>query len=166
MRAREAVRRDDAGFTLIETLVVLAVGGIMMAIAAWGYRSYEVRSNHRGGAVQVVSTLRNAQSRSLSEARTYCVRFNAASRTLALYRYSCDTSAGGEVAGGAVEMPRGVTFANVAFTRSDGSTSATDVYFYPRGSATAGSLDITHSGASRTFTVSVEGLTARVSSNA
>ena len=165
MRAREAARRDDAGFTLIETLVVLALGGIMMAIVAWGYRSYQMSTDHRGGTAQVVSTLRNAQSRSLSEARTYCVRFNSANRTLALYRYSCDTAAGGEAAGGTVDMPRGVGFANVAFTRADGSVTS-DVYFYPRGSATAGGLDVTRSGSSRTYSVTVEGLTARVSSNA
>ena len=166
MRARLLARRhDDSGFTLSETLVVMSIGAILMGILAWGYRSYQISTDHRGGTAQVVSTLRNAQSRSLSEARTYCVRVSASARTLALYRYSCDTAAGGEVAGGTVVMPRGVGFADVAFTTPDGAESA-DVYFYPRGSASGGALTVTRSGTSRTFTVTVEGLTARVSTNA
>lgn len=165
MRARRTSRGDDSGFTLIESLVVMAIGGIMMAIVAWGYRSYQISADHRGGTAQVVSMLRNAQSRSLSEARTYCVRFNTTARTIALYRYSCDTASGGESAGGTTDMPRGVAFSGVSFTRPDGTTSS-DVYFYPRGSASGGGLTVTRSGSSRTYTVTVEGLTARVSSNA
>lgn len=165
MRAREAARRDDGGFTLIETLTVMAVAGIMMGIAVWGYWSYRIRADHRGATAQVVSTLRNAQSRSISEARTYCVRVATTTRTLQLYRYSCDTSAGGEIVGGTVDMPRGVSLADASFTRPDGTVSA-DAYFYPRGSASPGGLTVRRNGSDRTYTVSVEGLTARVSSNA
>ena len=163
MRAREA-RRDD-GFTLIEALIVIAVGSIMMTIAAWGYRSYQVRTDHRGAATQAVSTLRNAQSRAISEARTYCVRFDSTARTLQLFRYSCDSASGGESVAPPVEMASRVTFSDVLFTRPDGTTSA-DAYFYPRGSASGGSANVVHSGTSRIYTVTVEGLTARVSSNA
>jgi len=164
VRAREA-RRDDGGFTLIETLVVLAIGGIMLGITAWAYRSYQVRHDHRGAAAQSVSTLRNAQSRALSEARTYCVRFDATAKTTRLYRYSCDTASGGEAVAEAVDLPRGVKLNSAAFTRPDGTVSA-DAYFYPRGSASGGSVVIGHAATSRTYTVTVEGLTARVSSNA
>lgn len=163
MRAREA-RRGDDGFTLSETLVVLAIGAILLAMAGWAYRSYQVRADHRGGTAQAVSTLRNAQGRAISEARTYCVRFDAANRTLRLFRYSCDTSSGGESVS-TMEMPNGVTFNSAAFTRPDGKTSA-DAYFYPRGSASGGSAVVGHAATSRTYTVTVEGLTARVSSNA
>lgn len=164
MRARQP-RHEDGGFTLIETLVVLAVSGIMMGIAAWGYRSYQLKADHRGGTAQVVSTLRNAQSRAISEARTYCVRFDAAARSVQLYRYSCDTASGGESVLPPVEMPNRVTFPDIAFTRPDGTTSG-DAYFYPRGSASGGHVVIGQSGHSRTYTVTVEGLTSRVSSNA
>ena len=55
-----------------------------------------------------------------------------------------------------------VTFAGGLFEQSSGVVS-TSAYFYPRGSASKGDVNVTRSGRAKVYTVSVEGLTARVS---
>lgn len=152
----------DAGFTLVETLAVVGISSIMLGLVVTAYRGYDASTRHKGTAREISSTLRAAQVRAFSEARTYCVRFSSDGKTYQMHRLSCDS---GPVAGGPYEVNgHGIRVVNAAFTRPDGTTSA-DVYFYPRGSASAGRVEVRRDGSSKTYTVTVEGLTARVSSN-
>jgi prepilin-type N-terminal cleavage/methylation domain-containing protein len=159
-------RRDD-GFTMLELLVTMLLGSILMATAVWGIHRYMVVERHSGTASDVRSTLRNAGERALSEGRAYCVYFT--STTYTLYRYDC-TVAADKVRGPMKAQDPTITFTSVSFPApavvNPSQTSACPAagacaYFYPRGTALAGSLAVSRPG--KAYTITVEGLTARVS---
>lgn len=154
--------RRDAGFTLIETLVVVLIIGVGATIAVSGFNSYAKSAEHSGTRNDVVSALRAANQRALSEAKVYCVRFAADGKSWTTFRGPCGTTAikGPEPVGG-----RQVSLTDVGFLRPDGSSGSRDVEFTARGTASKGSLLIARADSSKTYTVTVEGLTARVSAS-
>lgn len=154
-------QRRDAGFTLIELTIGMLITGILMGLGTAGWTSYQRSVEHRNAAQGLVSALRNAQQSSLAEAVTYCVAFDTASRAYTVYKYACG-STGTSVKGPVRTASARVTLAAPAFVQPDSSTSTT-LSFYPRGSATKGSVKVNRSGSSRAYTITVEGLTGRVS---
>jgi len=137
--------------------------GVMLGIAATGLVSYRTSSEHRAARDQVVSTLRNAAERALSEQRTYCVALNTGGWSL--YRTAC--SGVGSVA---VDAPKTLdssqeslagTFSHPA-SHAFACGTAACVYFYPRGISSDGSITVARDGKSP-YTIDVEGLTGRVS---
>ncbi|MBK5307260.1 MAG: GspH/FimT family pseudopilin [Frankiaceae bacterium] len=164
---RARLHGDDAGFTLLEILVALTIMGILTGLAVGPFRAYERATKEQGSVRDVVSTLRNAQERAVSEARTYCVTFNTSAGTYTLSRpvdpsatpLQCDATTVGVRK--AFDLRSRIAFESVSFTSASGSNT---VFFTPRGSATPGNVVISRPGSSKRYTVSVEGLTARVSS--
>lgn len=151
----------ESGFTLVELLVGVIVVGILMALGTTGWTSYQRSVEHRNAAQQLVSALRNAQQASLAEAVTYCVAFDSADRSYRVYKYACGAT--GTSVKGPLKTPNPrVTLAAPTFLQPDASTGSS-VSFYPRGSATKGSVKINRNGSSKVYTISVEGLTGRVS---
>ena len=171
LRVRGTTHRE-MGFTLIELLVVISILGVLGAISVGALRAYQRSQEEGGSAHGVVTTLRNAAERAQSEGRTYCVSLNSAT-TYSIWRYSCQsgwTSNGNtaaQVATGTAVTGSTTTLGSASFAPgvNAGSCSASlgCVYFYPRGTASAGSVVVSRSGSSKTYTVKVEGLTGRVS---
>jgi prepilin-type N-terminal cleavage/methylation domain-containing protein len=154
--------RTEGGFTLIETLLVVSILGIGSTIAVAGYGSYARTAEFTGTRDSVVSALRAANQRAITEATEYCVRFDAGGTTWTTYRGAC----GGTVVKGPEEVGgKQVALASIDFVRPDGTTGSKDVTFTARGTASKGSLKVTRSNSSTTYTISVEGLTARVSTS-
>ena len=162
------MRRDgDSGFTLLELLTAMILGGVLMTLGIWSMKGYLLASRESGTATDVRSVLRLAAEQSLSEGRTYCVSFT--STTWTLYKSDCTVAA--NKAGGPWRVQDSqISLNNINFPAPSsavpGQTSAcapagSCAYFYPRGTALAGSLQVVRSG--KTYTISVEGLTARVS---
>jgi prepilin-type N-terminal cleavage/methylation domain-containing protein len=156
-------RELDDGFTLIEALAAMTLFGVLSAIAVTGYHGYQQAHEEQGSADRVVAVLRNAQERASSESRTYCVRFNSDNLSWTVWRTTCGS--GSRVETGTTESPR-VTLPSTSrsFVDRAGATSATDVYFYRSGMASAGTLTVIRPGSSKAYTVRVEGLTGRVTS--
>ena len=156
----------DEGFTLIEMLMVIAIMGVGMAIAVAGFQTYAQSAEHTGTRDSVVSALRAANQRALTEASTYCVRFAADGTSWTTYRSSCAAASTSTVVKGPESISGDrVSLTAVNFLRADGSSGSRDVEFTARGTASKGSLKVTRIDASTTYTVSVEGLTARVSAS-
>lgn len=150
----------QAGFTMIELLVVMVIIGALSALGTSGWSRYQRNVEHRGSAVELVSALRNAQQASLAEAVTYCVSFDTAARSYQVFKFACGASGTVSSAVDTTQSSR-VTLASPTFTQLDGST-ASKVSFFPRGSATKGSVKVAREGSARTYTITVEGLTGRV----
>lgn len=151
-------RQGDSGFTLVELMTTMALLGILMAIAVGPWQGYQTTRQHREAARELVSVMRNAQVSAVSESVRYRVAVAADGGSVVVYR---SPVSGTEVVKTTLRTPNSkVSFTGASFTTSLGpSTSA---YFYPRGSATPGRLDVVRAGRP-TYTVDVEGLTGRVS---
>src|SRR4051794_15557156 len=148
-------------------MVTLALASILMTLGILAMKSYLITHRQQNTADGIRSTLRAAGERSLSEGRTYCVYFTGTTWTL--YRADC-TVAANKTSGPEAVLDPSITLSSITFTPPasavPGQTTACPVanrcaYFYPRGTALKGSLQVVRS--SKTYTVSVEGLTSRVS---
>jgi prepilin-type N-terminal cleavage/methylation domain-containing protein len=160
--ARPSWRSEDQGFTLVETLVVVVLMGIAMTIAVSGFQSYARSAEHSGTRDNVVSSLRAAQQRALAEAAVYCVRFSTDGKSWSTFKGTC----AGTLVKGPEDVGGGqVTLTDVSFLRPDGTPGSADVEFTARGTASKGSLKVGRAGSTKTYTVTVEGLTGRVSSS-
>ncbi len=157
---RRTAESREGGFTLLELLVTMTFLGVLVAIAVAPYKNYQRSSAHLNATRKVVASLRNAQVNAVAENATYRVTFAADGKSWQLARQN--GTAWNNI-GPAVTPGDGVvTVRNLAFRQADGSIGPV-VYFYPRGSATKGSLSVGRDDRAKVYSVTVEGLTARVS---
>lgn len=152
------VRRDDAGFTLVETAVTVVLLGVLMAFAVAGYREYAQARAQDGAATSMREVLRQAQQRAVTEGSSMCVDFTGTSYRL--YRGACDAPTRTAL-GPAEQLEDGVRFTEAKFAVGDGTT-VTGVTFRSRGTASPGTVTIRRDGSDTQRTLSVEGLTGRV----
>lgn len=151
--------RTDAGSTLIEILVTIALAGALMAIAVGGYARWARASEQSGAARELQTQLRNAQQRAITEGTPTCVLFDVAADSYTVYRGRCTDA--GKVRIDGPMTPDGDTY--LADPQFDGSSVTTGVTFSQRGTATPGSVVVKRAGSSKTYVVAVEELTGRVS---
>ena len=155
-RARPA----DYGFTLVELMVTMLIASTLMSIGAFGFTNWQHTSQQRGTAQELVSALRNTAVRSVSEGRTYCVDFDsAAAQSYSVYRVSCST---GTLAGGGARTASTKVSLTTNVTSTPCLAGHKCIYFYPRGTASPATVNVTSSARSKVYTITVEGLTARV----
>jgi prepilin-type N-terminal cleavage/methylation domain-containing protein len=152
------MRGNDSGFTLLEVIFTCLLLGILVGLIAGPWTNYRHSRAHREARDEVVAALRNAQVRSVAEDVTYRVDIGPSSAVT----YRVPASGSASVTRRYDISDTSVRLTGASFQDTSGATG-TSVYFYPRGSASAGSLDVTRAGRSKVYTVSVEGLTARVS---
>jgi type IV pilus assembly protein PilE len=91
------VRRHEAGFTLIELMIVVVVVAILAAVAIPSYREYILRSN-RASAQSFISDVASRQSQYLLDARSYALSLSALGMTAPAdvgSRYSISITASG-----------------------------------------------------------------------
>ena len=156
-----APQNRDGGFSMIELLVTVSLLVIMMTIAISGWTSWAKASSQSGAARELLSVMRQAQVRAVTEGRAICVAFRVVENDYTVYRGACDDAAKVRIRGAVVSSSRSVRLAGPAFTGTSGVS--TGVTFNARGTAWPGSVQVTRAGSSKTFNLTVEGLTGRVS---
>ena len=167
--------RDEHGFTLLELVVVIAITGMLLALTAGALRYFWLVRSIQGAQDQVITQMKEAQQRSSSESApwVYGVRFHKGTPTWGVVRYHSSANACASV--NTMTFDAGVIvadttdFPDVTVTTAcrnafpNASPDYEVAFFYPRGSATAGSVKLTLPSLGRTRTVNVSAVTGRVS---
>lgn len=165
--------RGDAGFTMIELAVAMSIFAVLSVIAVGGFSSLRDANAQKGAQREVISSLRTAQSRAVSEGTTYCVDFGSMSTSTSWNVYRVPTAGAGALAAGfscssgakvdgPAKLPAKTTMTGAAFAQRNGIDTAY-VLFYARGAASPGLLNIRRSGSTKNYRVVVDALTGRVS---
>lgn len=166
--------RGEAGFTLMELLVVIVLTGILLTLGAAALRTYWMRRSLDGSTKQVTAQLRAMQQRAVAESHplVYGARFTEGDGTYALFKYNpansvapCDKLNTAQFEGH-VEAASGTSFdasPYIDLSKCEG-TPGNDhyVFFFARGTATAGTLQLTHETLGDSTSISVTNLTGRV----
>lgn len=151
-RARTPV---DAGYTMIEMIVTIALAGTLMAIAVSGWQGWSRASAHDGLATELQLVMRQAQQRAVTTGTSTCVDFDDATDSWLVLVGACGTPSPTVTDRGQADDD--LDIGDVDFEGEDSVT------FSPRGTADEGTLSITRLGGGRTVTIHVERLTGRVS---
>jgi prepilin-type N-terminal cleavage/methylation domain-containing protein len=168
-------RRLDrqSGFTLVEVLTTITIAGILMATAVVGMFSLARSQQQASTAQALLSSMRAAQASAQGEGRAYCVRIDSTT-SWSTWRYSCDpaeATSPGSPTKVATSTTSGTAYlASFALSASSISGLAHScpgsalgcAFFYPRGLASSGTLDVRRPSSSSKYTLTVVGITGRV----
>ena len=145
---------NKTGFTLLELMIVVAIVGIVSAIAAPNYANYMAGWRLKGAARMVMSDLMATRHKAVSQNHEFKIFFNGDQIT---YTILDDTNNNGTADTGEVTEVRNIRndYYDVAFTAS------ANPIFFPRGTAGGTTVTLTsiRTGTSKCVKV---GLTGRV----
>ena len=82
---------SNAGFTLIELMVVVTVVAILAAVAIPSYRNYNIKAN-RSQAAQILLTISNREEQYLLDARAYTNVLGSSGLNIKQDNWSCGGS--------------------------------------------------------------------------
>jgi prepilin-type N-terminal cleavage/methylation domain-containing protein len=154
---------DSGGFTLVELLIVTVLMGMIGGAGLTAFAGYARNADLDGSANDVVSALRSAAQRSVTEGRTFCVAFDATANTYTVYRSSCASTS--TIVTPAKQTRGPAILSSPSFTPANSTTDVCSAdgcaYFYPRGTGSPGQVVVRRNGG-RSITVTIEGLTSRV----
>ncbi len=97
-------RRSDAGFTMLELLIAVAIASVLVTVTYTTWQKYSNQQRLRFSAIQVASSLREGMERAKAERAIYTVAFTANTAQYVIQR----TSSGGGFLEQAT-LPPGVT---------------------------------------------------------
>ena len=124
-------RKSVSGFTLIEVMIVIAIMGILAAIAAPNFRNYMTQSRLKGAARQVMSDLMLARMQAVTKNNEVKVFFNADGKN---YTILDDTNNNGHYDGD----PETEVTKNIQTDYNDVSFSTAAPVFLPGGTVFPG----------------------------
>jgi type IV fimbrial biogenesis protein FimT len=138
--SREAMNRK--GITFIELIIVLVIICIGAALMVPGFGAWVPHYRLKSAARDIVSVMRTAQIKAVSNNIRYGVAFDTANRQFQLYRNSGGL-ADFQVDGAANDLPSGVTLSNLAGLVTDGPGGLPFVRFFPDSTASVADGTIT-----------------------
>lgn len=153
----------EAGFTLVEVMVTIALAGVLMGLAVAGWQGWSRAAAQEGLVLDLRGALRMAQQQAVTEGSSTCVRFDVAAETWSRFRGRCDDP-GAQLVEGPVAVGDGLGLDDARF-QHDSTTYLPGVTFTPRGTATPGGVTVTRESSDVRVRIRVEALTSRVSSS-
>jgi type II secretory pathway pseudopilin PulG len=155
-------RTSDEGFSLVELVTAMALMLVIGALSLAALVNYRNAQGQQQTADTLLSDLRKAGQRAVSEGRTYCLYVNDAADSWSTFQTSC--SATSLVVDPAEQATKPSALGDLTIATPVTAacpTAGACVYFHPRGTATQSSIAVTRDG-KPSITVTVEGLTGRV----
>ncbi len=153
------IQDKEKGFTLMEMVVVAVVIGVMAALAVPSFLNYTSKLQAKSTARDIISTLRMARSKAISERVKYGIFFDAGNRR---YTFFKEKSGNEQYDSGAdsvitqTTLDRDVNYGTNSFTN-------TTVVFRTDGSAsTSGDMQILPAAGGFTYTINVLASTGRI----
>jgi len=139
--------RKSAGFTIVELLIVIAIAGVLSAIAIPNFSTWVASYRLKSAAQAVHANLIGAKMLGAKEGREYRITTAASAFTIQQGNLSSNSTAW-------------TTVKTLAMTEYPGVTAnaANAIVFVPRGTASNETITLTNSkGATKTITVSIAG---------
>jgi type IV fimbrial biogenesis protein FimT len=143
---RRGLQIQEEGWSLTETLTVLAIVGIISLLASPSYRTLMARGQARSATVEIASELRLARQLAMARRERLRVIFDLERRTITLRRADADG------------ILRVYHYADKGVA-VEGPTAGPELLFHPSGrSATPTTIRVRDSqGRETTFTVNITG---------
>jgi len=150
---RESIVRSREGFTLVETLIVVVLLGLIVLIGFPKMSSAMVQNDLRGARVAMVNLVAAARAASVQGNRLTWIKFEG-NKALVLARPRTDGVPGADTVGVVHDLAQQYGVA-VAFT-----AGADSIRFDPRGfgSWTAGDVSVVLSRSGHSSTITIDGL--------
>lgn len=167
---------SETGFTVIELATVSVIMITLLSLSFFAVRQFWLSKGLEGAQDQVAEQMHAAQQRSFSESHplVYGVWFLKGTTTWGLARYTTTTASCAVVhtykftdSVDVVATTDFTTAAGLTSTCQTATSGATAgnyeiAFFYPRGSATGGTVTLRQAGTGQTRNVTVTPLTGRV----
>ena len=128
--------REEAGFTLIETVCSLAVVGLLAALVLPAIPQGTSQTRLAGYAVDIAAVLKGDRDAAIRNHIAVATRLNAESRTVR-----------SGVRGATVEIPADVSFEALLAQRCANRPTGSTIEFFPSGASCGGAIAISRHGA-------------------
>lgn len=143
--ARQEGRQAQAGFTLVEIMVVITIVGILATISMPAFASWRNRTAVSSAATSLLAHMKQARTKAMAENRSVSIAF-----TSTTYTFDADTT-------GSCGLCKSQTVSFSSFSSTLSVSPTTTRTFSSQGTANSGTITLTANGVSRTITLNVIG---------
>ncbi len=137
--------KDERGFSLIELIIVMAILGVLLGIAAYSWSRYVENARLKTAVREVMVDLEFARERAKTENVTYTVTFTDRSPTYT-------------ISNGTTTQTKSLSAIGTNIAVESTSFTGNQVKFFPRGTVTMGNIVIKNQrGSTGTITINITG---------